>query len=160
MKTHIKILVILTAMFGIALALPAQVPSYRSVLDNLARVASDAPISLPSAFFKYPESDPQGQLQRGIVLYAASGVARQCGNHARIPALLAEAKTRLLAASTGLSSSQSDQKSQCLYYLGLIAEKREGNLSAATNYYNQSTGLKAGGVASSALNRVTRMQEK
>jgi len=158
MKKHILALFILAAMTA---GLSAQTPSYRAVLDGLAQADPNAPVQLPSAFFKYSESNPLGQLQRGIVLYAAIGRARECGNLERIPVLLAEAKTLLLAAHAGLSSAQADQKSQCMYYLGLVAEKHEGNLSAAKDYYAQAASLKGNaGVAYDAMRRVSRATEK
>jgi len=151
MKKYILVLFILLSLTSI---LSAQTPSFREVLDGLSRADANAPIELPDAFFKFPDTDPLGQLQRGIVLYAATGRAKECGNFDRIPALLAEAKKRLHAANAHLTSAQTQEKAQCLYYLGLIAEKREGNRSAAADYYTQSDGLKPDKTAKDAAQRV------
>ncbi len=128
-------------IFASALRLTAQTPSYRDVLDGLATVESSGPVVLPASFFQNPQGTALGELQRGIVLYAAAGRARECNNPDRVPVLVSAAKARLLYAKEYLLASQSAQKAQCLYYLGLIAEKQEGNQATAASYYEQARNL-------------------
>jgi hypothetical protein len=143
-----------------ALELSAQTPSYREVLDGLAKAEINDPIALPAAFFQHAENTALGKLQRGIVLYAAAGRARECNNPDRVSMLMAGAKSCLLYANEHLLASQSAQKSQCLYYLGLIAEKQEGNQAAAASYYEQAGNLSDNPGANNAGGRIQHAQAR
>lgn len=160
MKISLHLLCIL-ALFS-TLQLCAQTPSGRDVLDNLAKAAPDTPIELPAAFFQNSELTSLGQLQRGIVLYAVAGRARECGNPNRVPVLIAAAKTRLLRAKDWLLPlpMPNEEMSRCLYYLGLIAEKQEGDQAAAASYYQQAANLTGDPGAHSALARIERVRPR
>jgi len=148
MKFPTALFCFLTLFAMLPQAAPAQTPSCRDVLDNLAKAAPAAPIDLPPAFFQNADSTALGKLQRGIVLYAAAGRARECNNPDRVPVLIAAAKSHLLNARDSLSG---ELKARCLYYLGLIAEKQEGDQATAASYYEQAGGNSG---AHNALGRI------
>jgi hypothetical protein len=149
---------LLIALLGSASSLLAQPPTYKQVLDGLSKAEPAAAISLPSAFFAETETDPRGKLQRGVVLFAAAGRAREQGNRDRAPVLISEAKNYLLSALNGLTSGQAVQRCQAYYTLGQIAEMWDGNLGNAQTYYQQAVNQQTGNApAQAALARVQRI---
>lgn len=157
MKTPLYLLCILV-LFA-TLRLTAQTPSYREILDNLATAAPAAPIDLPPVFFQNSATTALGALQRGIVLYAAAGRARECDNPNRVPVLIAAAKTRLLHAKNSLHPGHTEAMARCLYYLGLIAEKQEGDQATAASYYQQAGNLTNNPGAHDALGRIQPVRQ-
>ena len=146
------------ALLSSAAGLGAQTPTYKQVIDGLSKVAPSAAIDLPAAFFAEPDTDPRGQLERGIVLFAGAGRARELNNRDRAPVLITAAKNRLQSALNGLSSQQASEKSQAYYTLGQIAEVWEGSPANAQSYYQQALNqLPTNTQAQIALARVQRL---
>ncbi len=140
--------------------LHAQTPTYKQVLDGLAMAAPTAQITLPAAFFAQPETENLGKLQRGLVLYAAGGRAKELRNHERSPVLIAGSRAYLEQAYAGLSSSENAPKSQAAYTLGMICEFHQVNLALAKSYYQAAVNLQSSNQpAQNALARVTRLQQ-
>lgn len=147
----------LSVWFLTATLLCAQsTPTYRQVLDGLAKPAPGSAITLPDAFFAEPDTAAAGKLQRGVVLYAAAGRAKELHNRSRSPELIAAAKPRLQSAATNLSGGQ---KAQAHYTLGQIAEQYEGDLAGAESAYQQAVAADANHTqAQQALARVQRLR--
>jgi hypothetical protein len=89
---------------------------------------------LPDEYFAYPADHPLGRMQRGMVLFAASGKARELRDSEQARRLALEARGWLLKALEGGMSAAS--AGRCCYYLGLIAE-RYGDQDAALDYYRK-----------------------
>ncbi|MDR1009760.1 MAG: hypothetical protein LBM04_01270 [Opitutaceae bacterium] len=89
---------------------------------------------LPDEYFAYPADHPLGRMQRGMVLFAASGKARELRDSEQARRLAFEARGWLLKALEGEMSAAS--AGRCCYYLGLIAE-RYGDQDAALDYYRK-----------------------
>lgn len=130
-------------------------PAYREVLDGLATATPGSSVALPDAFFAQADSTPEGRLQRGLVLYAAAGRARELNNRERSPELITAAKGRLHAAAGTLSGTQ---KARAYYTLGQIAERYEGNLALAESAYQKAIESASYQQAQQALVRVQRLR--
>ncbi len=90
---------------------------------------------LPDAYFAYPADHPLGQIQRGMILYAAAGKARELRDTEQALMLAAEAKAWLLLALESESTMSTASSARCHYYLGKIAERYNGNQTAALQHY-------------------------
>ena len=114
--------------------------TFRQITDALAAAAPAAPVQLPDDYFIKPAADPAGKMQRGALLYAAAGRARELNNPGRAPALAAAAKTWLQDALP-LLGAKPQTASQCHYYLGMIAGHYEGDPAAAATSFQQALAL-------------------
>jgi tetratricopeptide (TPR) repeat protein len=164
MKT---ILAIISAIMAAAsLAAQNSTPTvFGQVINELASVRPPPPtdgeeqalavgINLNDGYFVKPANDPAGKIQRAMALYAAAGRAREINNFQRISILAAEAKSWFRDALPLLASKPSSA-SHCHYYLGLIAEHFEGNISSAAQCFQQALVLNPdNGQANQALERI------
>jgi hypothetical protein len=98
-------------------------------------VKKSANSSLPDEYFTYSAGHPLGQMQRGMVLYAAAGKARELRDTGQALLLAAESKDWLLLALEGESRMSATSAARCHYYLGQIAERYEGNRAEALRSY-------------------------
>jgi hypothetical protein len=140
-------------------------PTLREVLDDLASPpppsplppgvqAGYAPPAPPDALFSQPATSPIGKLHRGVALYAAAGRARELNKPDRARTLALVAKDWLLEAADGLTATPA-AASRCQYYLGLIAESYEGNLTQAAERFQAALTLDSGNAqAGRALTRI------
>jgi hypothetical protein len=143
-------------------------PTLREVLDDLASAPEPAAITTlggamafsaspptpPDTLFALPDTNPLGQLHRGTVLYAAAGRARELRKPGLARTLALAAKDWLLEAATGLTGAPASA-SRCQYYLGLIAESYEGNLTQAAEYFQTAVTLDENNTqAARALTRI------
>jgi hypothetical protein len=129
-------------------------PTFNDVIEALAQPGPEADIVLPEDYFTQSNTVPAGMMQRGGILVAAAGKAREIKNSDRALALAAAAKPWLVNALTGLGGN-SVAASQCHYYLGVIAEQYEGDLASAESRYQTAVGLDANNaLAKQSLARV------
>lgn len=115
---------------------------------------------LADEYFSYPASHPVGRMQRGMVLYAAAGKARELRDTEQAVLLAAESKEWLLLALENESELSSSVASRCHYYLGKISERYNGNQSAALQHY-RAAGEKDAirKQAKAAANRIERFKK-
>jgi hypothetical protein len=150
----IKSLFLITYMLLAPMLGAQQPPPLREVIETLAAPAAEAAVVLPGNYFLQPETTAAGKMQRGGVLLAAAGRARETNNAARALVLAATAKTWLLSALGDLGGNGM-AASQCHYYLGMMAERYEGDLASAESRYQTAVGLNANNtLAKQALARV------
>ena len=148
---------VLFLVFVQALALAAQPAAHnspRALIQGLAGSGTGAPMTMPGAYFDTPDTDPSGKMQRGVLLHAAAGRARELKNMDRARELALGARDWLLDAAPGLAPKPASQ-SQCYYYLGLLAEQYAGNLLLAEQYFQQAVTINSNNTqAQQALARV------
>jgi hypothetical protein len=131
-----------------------QTPTFREVIESLAAPAGESEVVLPVNYFTQPDTVSTGRMQRGGVLLAAAGRAREINNADRALVLAAAAKDWLLSTLGDLGGSGM-ASSQIHYYLGMIAEQYEGDLATAESRYQAALGLNAENhQAKQALTRV------
>jgi hypothetical protein len=142
-------------MAGCAVLSAQTAPSaFRQITDSLATASPETPVQLPDDYFIKPASDPAGKMQRGTLLYAAAGRARELNNPGRAPVLAAASKIWLQSALPQLGAKP-QTASQCHYYLGMIAEQYEGSLAGAQASFQQAIALNPNNArATQALARV------
>lgn len=152
MKTKLIIPIICILLTSILMG--QQRPAFKEVIDSLALPGSESEIILPVNYFTQPDTTSVGKMQRGGVLLAAAGRAREINNADRALILADAAKTWLTGALAGLGGDNA-AASQCQYHLGMIAEQYEGDLATAESRYQTAVGLSASNTqAQQALARV------
>ena len=90
---------------------------------------------LPDEYFDYPADHPFGRMQRGLVLYAAAGKARELRDTEQACELAAEAKEWLALALEDEGGMDDASVARCHYYLGRISERYNGNQAGALIHY-------------------------
>lgn len=112
----------------------------RAAGQALSKGASAEGSNLPDDYFSYPADHPIGQMQRGMLLYAAAGKARELRDTEQAGVLAGESEAWLALALEGGTGLENAHASRCHYYLGKIAECYKGNQAAALTHYRAASG--------------------